>query len=65
MYFKFFTIILAISLMNSIFAQTPEQIVQLQLEAYNAGDIDKFMSVFSDDIELWTLGDYNANRNWK
>jgi hypothetical protein len=43
--------------MNSIFAQTPEQIVQLQLEAYNAGDIDKFMSVFSDDIELWTLGE--------
>lgn len=54
---KLFTIILALSIMKSIFAQTPEQIVQLQLEAYNAGDIDKFMSVFSDDIELWTLGE--------
>jgi hypothetical protein len=43
--------------MNSTFAQTPEQVVQLQLEAYNAGDIDKFMSVFSDDIELWTFGE--------
>jgi hypothetical protein len=57
MHFQFFAIILVTSLMNTTFAQTPEQVVQLQLEAYNEGDIDKFMSVFSDDIELWTLGE--------
>jgi hypothetical protein len=57
MHFQFFAIKLVTSLMNITFAQTPEQVVQLQLEAYNAGDIDKFMSVFSDDIELWTLGE--------
>jgi hypothetical protein len=54
---KFYTIILVISLMQSFSAQSPEQVVQWQLEAYNAGDIDKFMSVFSEDIELWTLGE--------
>jgi hypothetical protein len=43
--------------MNATFAQSPEQVVQLQLEAYNEGDIDKFMFVFSEDIELWTLGE--------
>ena len=57
---KFFAIILALSTMKSIQAQTPEQVVQLQLEAYNEGNIDKFMSVFSDDIELWTLGEGQA-----
>lgn len=57
MHIQFLTIILVTSLMNSTFAQTPEQVVQLQLEAYNEGNIDKFMSVFSDDIELWTLGE--------
>lgn len=43
--------------MSALFAQTPEQVVQLQLEAYNEGNIEKFMSVFSEDIELWTLGE--------
>lgn len=38
------------------FAQEPEKVVQLQLEAYNARDIDSFMAVFHDEIELWTLG---------
>ena len=35
----------------------PEQVVQIQLEAYNEGDIDKFMSVFHQEAELWNLGD--------
>lgn len=35
----------------------PEQVVQVQLEAYNEGDIDKFMSVFHQEAELWNLGD--------
>jgi len=38
-------------------AQSPRDVVQEQLDAYNDGDIDRFISVFSDDIELWTLGD--------
>ncbi len=39
------------------FSQTPREVVQKQLDAYNNHDIDAFMSVFSEDIELWTLGD--------
>jgi hypothetical protein len=57
MYGKLYFILLNIILMNATFAQSPEQVVQLQLEAYNEGDIDKFMFVFSEDIELWTLGE--------
>jgi hypothetical protein len=57
MYLKFYVALLAINLMNANFAQAPEQVVQLQLEAYNERNIDKFMSVFSADIELWTLGE--------
>jgi hypothetical protein len=33
-----------------------DQIVQKQLEAYNSGNIDEFMSVFHTEIELWQLG---------
>jgi hypothetical protein len=36
--------------------QQADQIVQLQLEAYNARNIDSFMAVFHQDIEIWTLG---------
>lgn len=57
MSFKYYITILTITLMSALFAQTPEQVVQLQLEAYNEGNIEKFMSVFSEDIELWTLGE--------
>jgi len=39
------------------FSQTPRDVVQEQLDAYNDRDIERFISVFSDDIELWTLGD--------
>lgn len=38
-------------------AQSPREIVQEQLDAYNDRDIERFIAVFSDDIELWTLGD--------
>lgn len=61
MHLKFYVALLAINLMNANFAQSPEQVVQLQLEAYNERNIDKFMSVFSADIELWTLGE---NQPW-
>lgn len=44
-------------IMSSVnFAQEPEKVVQLQLEAYNSRNIDSFMAVFHKDIELWTLG---------
>ncbi len=37
-------------------SQSADQIVQQQLEAYNARNIDEFMAVFHQDIEIWTLG---------
>ena len=42
--------------MITSYSQTPDQVVQQQLEAYNARNIDAFMAVFHPDIELWTLG---------
>jgi hypothetical protein len=38
-------------------AQSPRDLVQEQLDAYNDRDIERFVSVFSNDVELWTLGD--------
>jgi uncharacterized protein (TIGR02246 family) len=32
--------------------ETPEQLVQRQLDAYNAHDIDAFMDTYSDSIKL-------------
>lgn len=34
----------------------PEAVVQRQLEAYNAHDIDAFLATYSPDVELFTLG---------
>lgn len=34
----------------------PEAVVQRQLQAYNARDIDAFLATYSDDAELQTLG---------
>lgn len=34
---------------------SPETVVQKQLEAYNAKDIDAFMETFSDDIKLYNF----------
>ena len=41
------------------FAQnmTPETIIQRQLETYNARDIEGFMALFSDDVELHNQAD--------
>jgi hypothetical protein len=50
-FFLFFSLF-----MNTSYSQTPDQVVQQQLEAYNARNIDAFMAVFHPDIELWTLG---------
>ena len=36
--------------------EQPEAVVQRQLEAYNAHDIDAFLATYSPDIEVFTLG---------
>jgi hypothetical protein len=38
---------------------TAEQIVQINLNAYNSRDIESFMSVINDDIELFEFGSSN------
>jgi hypothetical protein len=47
--------------MSFLFSQSAEHVVQQQLEAYNARNIDAFMAVFHADIELWTLGSAAPN----
>ena len=37
-------------------ATDPESVVQAQLVAYNARDIDAFLATYTDDIELHLLG---------
>lgn len=36
--------------------QTPEQVVQKQLDTYNARDIEGFMTVMSRDVQLFEYG---------
>jgi hypothetical protein len=52
--FYFFIIMLSVSNAQE---PTPSQVVETQLIAYNSGDIELFMSVFSQEITLWNLGD--------
>lgn len=35
---------------------TPEAVVQRQLEAYNRGDLDGFLATYAEDVELFDLG---------
>ncbi len=42
---------------NTLIQETPEQIVQRQLNAYNARNIDAFMDTYADDIELYNFPD--------
>lgn len=37
-------------------AQSPDVIVQQQLEAYNQHDLDAFMGVFHGEASVWRLG---------
>lgn len=46
--------------MNPHQTMTPEQIVQRQLDTYNARDIEGFMSLMSDEVSLYNLGDSKA-----
>ncbi|UFH54615.1 nuclear transport factor 2 family protein [Spirosoma sp. KNUC1025] len=36
---------------------TPESLIQKQVDAYNARDIDAFLATYADDIELYDLPD--------
>ena len=37
-------------------APSPSEIVQRQVEAYNARDLDTFVNLHSEDVELYALG---------
>ena len=54
-----FLIFLFINLTTMNFAQnlSVEQIVQSNLEAYNNRELEKFMSWFSEDIELYSFSE--------
>ncbi|MBU1377561.1 MAG: nuclear transport factor 2 family protein [Alphaproteobacteria bacterium] len=40
----------------SVAAEAPEALVQRQVEAYNAGDVQAFANTYADDVELFELG---------
>ena len=42
---------------DKVIFDTPEQLVQRQLNAYNAGNIDAFLAPYSEDLELYTFPD--------
>ncbi len=56
---KYFVFLLFINLTTMNFAQnlSTEQIVQSNLEAYNNRDLEKFISWFSEDIELYSFSE--------
>ena len=56
---KYIIFLLFINLTTMNFAQnlSVEQIVQRNLEAYNNRDLEKFMSWFSEDIELYSFSE--------
>ena len=41
---------------DTLKVETPEAVVNLQLEAYNSRDIDKFVATYSDSIEIYKKG---------
>ena len=49
------TILFSFSLLSGLSQNDPETVVQGSLDAYNNHDFDKFMSYFSDDIEMYEL----------
>lgn len=53
----FFVFSITINGQNTALSKRPEQVVQAQLEAYNAQDIDAFLSTFHEDASLWRLGE--------
>ncbi|MGF1563948.1 MAG: nuclear transport factor 2 family protein [Flavobacteriales bacterium] len=50
-------LVAALTIPTTLIAQTlPREVVQAQLDAYNAGDIDAFLAVFAEDAKLYRLG---------
>lgn len=46
----------ALAAAPSVAGEPPEAIVQRQVEAYNAGDVQAFADTYADDVELFELG---------
>lgn len=42
---------------EKIIKNTPENLAQIQLNAYNSRDLESFLSVYSDDIEIYQFPD--------
>ncbi len=54
---KILTCVFLLLVSTMTFAQmSPEEVVQKQLDTYNAKDIDGFMSVFSDSAKIYSFG---------
>ena len=49
----FFTFLIPVQSQVSNITQMAEKVVDEQLEAYNARDIDKFVATYSEDIEIY------------
>ncbi|WP_264558070.1 nuclear transport factor 2 family protein [Flavobacterium sp. N1718] len=43
------------STVNELIAETPEELVQRQVNAYNLRNIDAFLDTYSDDVEIYTF----------
>ena len=52
-----FLLFLNFTMMNLAQSLSVEQVVQSNLEAYNNRDLEKFMSWFSEDIELYNFSE--------
>lgn len=44
-------------LTTSVLAQSAEEVVQKQVEAYNNQDLDAFMSYYTGDVQIYTFPD--------
>jgi hypothetical protein len=55
--YLFTVFLMGLSIFIKAQTMTVEQVVQQNLEAYNARDLDKFMSSFSEDIEMYNFTD--------
>lgn len=64
---KYFLFLLSLNFTTMNLAQnlSVEQVVQSNLEAYNNRDLEKFMSWFSDDVELYSFSEMKLVANGK
>ncbi|WP_299106966.1 amidohydrolase family protein [uncultured Tenacibaculum sp.] len=47
---------------EKVIYNTPEQLAQQQLNAYNAGDIEAFLAPYSEDVEIYTFPNTLTNK---